>query len=236
MSQWLCLLDRYNNTCAKEHVLFCFLINTSYRCNTSHNKLDNWHADSSRRSIVQRSRERTMPRISSWTSLKCYIHFSFILKLIIFIYKQLKRPVAFSVVQVWHATKIVKDSRNASWKQPSELNKSGVLIQIQKNMSLQILGMFPNKSHMLDSTEQMICAKNDFVPSTIEFKWTFQHIKAKIGIWCQFFVSRDANAFSSTNCHWSPGVSKFQCVCNVQSKCQTLAVQMMCDLHLAIVS
>jgi len=69
-----------------------------------------------------------------------------------------------------------------SWKQPSELNKSGVLIQIQKNMSLQILGMFPNKSHMLDSTEQMICAKNDFVPSTIEFKWIFQHIKAKIGI------------------------------------------------------
>jgi len=65
----------------------------------SHNKLCNWHADSSRRSIVQRSRERTTPRISSWTSLKYYIHFSFILKLIIFIYKQLKRPVAFSVVQ-----------------------------------------------------------------------------------------------------------------------------------------
>jgi len=65
----------------------------------SHNKLYNWHADSSRRSIVQLSRERTTPRISSWTSLKCYVHFSFILKLIIFIYKQLKRPVAFSVVQ-----------------------------------------------------------------------------------------------------------------------------------------
>jgi len=64
----------------------------------SHNKLCNWHADSSRRSIVQLSRERTAPRISSWTSLKQHIHFSFILKLIIFIYKQLKRPVAFSVV------------------------------------------------------------------------------------------------------------------------------------------
>jgi len=64
----------------------------------SHNKLHNWHIDSSRRSIVQRSRERTAPGISSWTSLKCCIHFSFILRLTIFIYKQLKRPVAFSAV------------------------------------------------------------------------------------------------------------------------------------------
>jgi len=37
--------------------------------------------------------------ILSQTSLKYYIHFSFILKLIIFIYKQLKRHVAFSAVQ-----------------------------------------------------------------------------------------------------------------------------------------
>jgi len=36
--------------------------------------------------------------ILSQTSLKYYIHFSFILKLIIYIYKQLKRPVAFSLV------------------------------------------------------------------------------------------------------------------------------------------
>jgi len=36
--------------------------------------------------------------ISSWTSLKCCIHFSFILKLAIFIYKQLKKPAAFSAV------------------------------------------------------------------------------------------------------------------------------------------
>jgi len=64
----------------------------------SHNKLCNWHADSSRRSIVQRSGERTAPKILSWTSLKCHIHFSFILKLAIFICKQLKRPVAFSAV------------------------------------------------------------------------------------------------------------------------------------------
>jgi len=45
------------------------------------------------------SAERGLRRgISSRTSLKCHIHFSFILKLIIFIYKQLKRPVAFSAV------------------------------------------------------------------------------------------------------------------------------------------
>ena len=36
--------------------------------------------------------------ISSWTSLKYCIHFSFILKLIICRHKQLNRPVAFSAV------------------------------------------------------------------------------------------------------------------------------------------
>jgi len=87
--------------CAKEHVLFCFLLTRAIVAKRSHNKLCNWHADSSRRTVVQLSRERTAPRISSWTSLKCYIHFSFILKLIIVIYKQLKRPVAFSVVHFW---------------------------------------------------------------------------------------------------------------------------------------
>jgi len=66
---------------------------------TSHNKLLSWHADSSRRSVVQLSRERTAPRISSWTSLKHCIHFSFILKLAIFICKQLKRPAAFGAAQ-----------------------------------------------------------------------------------------------------------------------------------------
>jgi len=46
------------------------------------------------------SAERGLRReILSRTSLKHYIHFSFILKLITFICKQLKRPVAFSVVQ-----------------------------------------------------------------------------------------------------------------------------------------
>jgi len=81
--------------------MFCSgSFNMSYRCKQSHNKLYNWHADSSCRSIVHLSRERTTPRISSWTFLKYYIHLSFILKLVIFIYKQLKRPVAFSVVQM----------------------------------------------------------------------------------------------------------------------------------------
>jgi len=72
--------------------------NTSYRYCQSHSKVHDWHADSSRRSIAKLSRERITPRILSRTSLKHYIHFSFILKLIIFICKQLKRPVAFSAV------------------------------------------------------------------------------------------------------------------------------------------
>jgi len=72
--------------------------NTSYRCYQSHSKAYDWHADSSHRSFVERSRDRITPRILSRTSLKYYIHFSFILKLITFICKQLKRPVAFSVV------------------------------------------------------------------------------------------------------------------------------------------
>jgi len=73
--------------------------NTSCRCDTSHAKLCNSHADPSQRSIVHLSRERTAPRISSWTSLKHHIHFSFIPKLAIVIHKQLKRPVAFGAAQ-----------------------------------------------------------------------------------------------------------------------------------------
>ena len=72
--------------------------NTSYRCYQSHSKAYDWHADSSRRSFVERSKERITPRILSRTSLKYYIHFSFILKLIIFICKQPKKPVAFSAM------------------------------------------------------------------------------------------------------------------------------------------
>jgi len=97
-SQRLCLLDHHKDACAKEHVLFWIVLTRAVVTKTSHDKLYNWHVDSSRRSIVQRSRERTAPMISSRTSLKHHIHFSFILKLIIFIYKQLKRPVAFSAV------------------------------------------------------------------------------------------------------------------------------------------
>jgi len=81
-----------------EHVLFWIVLTRAIVTKQSHNKLHNGRADSSLRSIVQLSRERTTPRISSWTSLKYYIDFSFIPKLVIFIYKQLKRPVAFSVV------------------------------------------------------------------------------------------------------------------------------------------
>jgi len=53
--------------------------------------------------------ERGLRRGSRAEPLKYYIHFSFILKLIIFIYKQLKRSVAFSVLhldqQVWCSAK-----------------------------------------------------------------------------------------------------------------------------------
>jgi len=99
VSQRLCLLDRYN----KMHVhrtrivLDCF--NTSYGCETSHNKLCNWHADSSRRSIVHLSRERTAPRDLELNLSQTLHLVQFISELMIFIYKQLKRPVAFSVVQ-----------------------------------------------------------------------------------------------------------------------------------------
>jgi len=49
--------------------------------------------------FISESAERGLRRgVSSRTSLKCCIHFSFILKLAIFICKQLKRPVDFSAV------------------------------------------------------------------------------------------------------------------------------------------
>jgi len=53
------------------------------------------HAEASFISAERGSRQG----ILSQTSLKRCIHFSFILKLAIFICKQLKRPVAFSAVQ-----------------------------------------------------------------------------------------------------------------------------------------
>jgi len=74
----------------------------SYRCKTHHSQLDNksitgtpiLHVEASFISVERGLRQGILSR----TSLKCYIHFSFILKLILFIYKQLKRPVAFSIV------------------------------------------------------------------------------------------------------------------------------------------
>jgi len=88
-------------TVACHQNMFCSgSFNTSCPCKQSRNKLHHWHADSSCGSIVHLSRERTVPRILSWTSLKCCIHFGFIPKLTIFICKQLKRPVAFGAVHV----------------------------------------------------------------------------------------------------------------------------------------
>ena len=85
--------------CGSEHVLFWIVFNTSCRYKTSHNKLCNWHADSSRRSIVERSRERIAPRDLE-PNLSQMLHLVLVhSKLVIFIYKQLKRPVAFSAVQ-----------------------------------------------------------------------------------------------------------------------------------------
>jgi len=43
-----------------QNMSFSFATMTS--CEQSHDKLHNWHADSSRRSVVQRNRERTTPR------------------------------------------------------------------------------------------------------------------------------------------------------------------------------
>jgi len=129
----------------------------------SHNKLCNWHADSSRRSIVQLSRERTAPRISSWTSLKHYIHFSFILKLIIFIYKQLKRPVAFSVV---HAL--------LTWSQwmfshesfcPHNLPQQTVVCFQCCKLLLLVLQLCHTHSHV-SACETCLCVPNVFVASS----------------------------------------------------------------------
>jgi len=102
-------------------VLFPF--NTSCRCKTKSQQT----AQLARRFFTQKhhstqhSRERTAPRISSWTSLKCYIHFSFILKLAVFIYKQLKRPVAFSAVHQSHKRHLVFCCKSGqvvfSWKE-----------------------------------------------------------------------------------------------------------------------
>jgi len=77
-------------------VLDCF--NTSYCCKTSHNKLCNWHADSSRASVVHLSRERIAPRDLEPNLSQIVRLVWFISELTIFIYKQLKRPVAFRAV------------------------------------------------------------------------------------------------------------------------------------------
>jgi len=85
--------------------------------------------------------ERGLRRgILSWTSLKHYIHFSFILKLIIFIYKQLKRPVAFSVVHVTvqlHVLEFkVKFNKSASRKHSLGCT---VTLQSQNTLAQQLM-------------------------------------------------------------------------------------------------
>jgi len=76
--------------------------NTSYCCKQSHNKLHNRHADSSRGSIGHLSRERITPRDLE-SNLSQMLH----LVKFIFICKQLKRPVAFSVVHFYIKPQIV---------------------------------------------------------------------------------------------------------------------------------
>jgi len=43
-SQQLCLLDRYKDACAKEHVLFWIVLTRAIVTKTSHNKLCNWRS------------------------------------------------------------------------------------------------------------------------------------------------------------------------------------------------
>jgi len=75
---------------------------TSYRYKTSHSQLDNKSITGMPILQVEASfisAERGLRGgILSQTTLKCYIHYSLIPKLIIFIYKQLKRLVAFTAM------------------------------------------------------------------------------------------------------------------------------------------
>ena len=73
--------------------------NTSCHCYQSHSKVCDWCADCSLRSIVQLSRERIASRDLEPNLSQTLHSVWFISKLVIFIHKQLKRPVAFSVVQ-----------------------------------------------------------------------------------------------------------------------------------------
>jgi len=72
--------------------------NTSCRHCQSHSKAYDWHADSSRGTIVERSGERIAPRDLEPNLSQMLHSVQFISNLVLFIYKQLKRPVAFSAV------------------------------------------------------------------------------------------------------------------------------------------
>jgi len=99
MRQWLHILIA---TKRLEDVLF-WMAQHELSSQTSHSQLDDksitgtpiLHVEASFISVERGLRQGILSR----TTLKHYIYFSFILKLIIFIYKQLKRPVAFSAVQ-----------------------------------------------------------------------------------------------------------------------------------------
>jgi len=98
-SQRLCLLGRYDEMHVHRTRFVLDRFNTSCRCKTSHDKLHTWHADSSRRSIVHLSRERTAPRDLEPNLSQTSHSVQFISKLTISIHKQLKRHVAFGAVQ-----------------------------------------------------------------------------------------------------------------------------------------
>jgi len=63
----LCVATAMSFRPLQQQSTFCSvsLLTRAVVAQQSHNKPGNWHADSSRRSVVQRSRERTAPRISS---------------------------------------------------------------------------------------------------------------------------------------------------------------------------
>jgi len=103
---------------------------TSCGCHQSHTKAFDLHADSSRRSIVQLSRESITPRDLEPNLSQTSHLVWFISKLAIFIHKQLKRPAAFSAVQngltgatvrdllvAFHADDGLVASRNHQWLQ-----------------------------------------------------------------------------------------------------------------------
>jgi len=99
VSQRLSLLDRHNEMHVHRTRFVLDRFDTSCRCETSHDKPRNWHADSSRRSVVHLIRERIAPRDLEPNLSQMSHLVQFISEPVIFICKQLKRPVAFGAAQ-----------------------------------------------------------------------------------------------------------------------------------------